>query len=213
MKKLIFGIIFFIVVAGGITVYTEWANRKFMSTLPEPPTVETPIDTHSHQDTHPHHYESDAPAISSKITEEASETMDEVPRKLSTDNIDEASETDKDRQVSEDWRTDDEDGHNHQSTSNPFGREIRDPSEIPPDELADMFYKGLLRRFGDMPEVHTFMALKRKKMKNESLSLDEHIDYTAAMLHLWPHPETKKTLDIFLEKRESEYPRSTKIVR
>lgn len=57
------------------------------------------------------------------------------------------------------------------------------------------------------------MALKRKKMKNEPLSLDEHIDYTTAMLHLWPHPETKKTLDIFLEKRASEYPRSTKIVR
>ena len=213
MKNLIFVIIFFIAVVSGITVYTEWANRKFMNTLPEPPTVETPIDTHSHQDTHPHHHEADAPAISSKITEEASETADGVLRKLSTDNIDEASQTGKDPQVSENWKTDDEDGHSHQSTSNPFGRKIRDPSEIPPDELADMFHKGLLRRFGDIPEVHTFMALKRKKMKNEPLSLDEHIDYTAAMLHLWPHPETKKTLDIFLEERASEHPRSTKIVR
>jgi len=57
------------------------------------------------------------------------------------------------------------------------------------------------------------MALKRKKMKKEPLSLDEYIDYTAAMLHLWPDPETKKNLDIFLEKRATEYPRSTKIVR
>ena len=82
-----------------------------------------------------------------------------------------------------------------------------------PDELADMLLKGLVQRFGDIPEVHTFMEIKRKMYKKEPINWDERIAYTTAQYHLWPHPETKKTLEIFLERRASKYPRSTKIVR
>ena len=38
------------------------------------------------------------------------------------------------------------------------------------------------------------MALKRRMFKKEHLNLDEYIDYTAAQLHLFPHPETQKTI-------------------
>ena len=82
-----------------------------------------------------------------------------------------------------------------------------------PDELADMLLVGLLKRFGDIPKVHTFLEISRKMFKNEPLTLDERIDYTTAQYHLWPHPETKKTLEIFLERRATKYLRSTKIVR
>ena len=79
--------------------------------------------------------------------------------------------------------------------------------------LTYMLLVGLLKRFGDIPEVHTFLELKRKMFKNEPFTLDERIAYTTAQYHLWPHPETKKTLEIFLERRATKYPRSTKIVR
>ncbi len=82
-----------------------------------------------------------------------------------------------------------------------------------PDELVDMMRVSLLRRFGDIPEVHTFLALNEKKLKNQPLSLDEHIEFTRAQYSLWPDPRTKKTLEIFLEKRATEYPSSTRIVR
>ena len=42
-----------------------------------------------------------------------------------------------------------------------------------PDEYANMILVGLLEKFGDIPEVHTFMAVKRKLLKNEELSLEE----------------------------------------
>lgn len=44
-----------------------------------------------------------------------------------------------------------------------------------PNELIDMMRVSLLQRFGDIPEAHTFLALNEKKLKNQPLSLDEHI--------------------------------------
>lgn len=49
-----------------------------------------------------------------------------------------------------------------------------------PNELVDMMRVSLLQRFGDIPEVHTFLALNEKKLKNQPLSLDEHIEFTRA---------------------------------
>lgn len=82
-----------------------------------------------------------------------------------------------------------------------------------PNELVDMMRVSLLQRFGDIPEGHAFLALNEKKLKNQPLSLDEHIEFTRAQYALWPDPRTKKTLEIFLEKRATEYPSSTRIVR
>ena len=67
-----------------------------------------------------------------------------------------------------------------------------------PDEYANMILVGLLERFGDIPEVHTFMAVKRKLLKNEELSLEERIDFMIAQYHLWPDPRTKKSLEAIL---------------
>ena len=215
MKKLTIGAILSVAFACGIFVYTEWDNQRFVDSLPKPPTVEQAVVTHSH----PH--EDPVPATPSNTGVFESETVAEED--TTTEQMSEDVSGDDTQQTDAAWQTEDvsesgaagqtDDEHEHQSTGSPFGRKIRNPDEMDPDELADMLLEGLLQRFGDIPEVHTFIALKRKKFKKQPLTLDEHIDYTAAQLHLWPHPETKKTLDIFLEKRASEYPRSTQIVR
>ena len=212
MRKLAVGAFICVVLAIGTLVYTEWETKKIINSLPQLPAIKQ-------HDTHPHDSQADRSSTFSNIAEVEYETFtqeDLNPLKPSTANvplIDEQLKTDEDRQVSEDWRTDDKHVHTRQATRNPFGRKITDLDEMDPDELADMLLVGLLQRFGDIPEVHTFIALKRKKFKKQSLTLDEHIDYTAAQLHLWPHPETQKTLEIFLEKKASEYPSSTQIVR
>ena len=203
MRKLTVAAIIFIIFVSGFVVYTEWDKRRFINSLPKPPTVKQTVETHSH------HYDEPVQAAPSNIVESASEIIVE-------ERTDSAQLPSNDEFQPDDWRIDavhiDEPVHQH--TSTPFEQRLKvHPDEMDPDELADMLLQGLLQRFGDIPEVHTFMALKRRMFKNEHLSLDERIDYTTAQLHLFPHPETQKTLNILLERRAAEYPRGTKLVR
>jgi hypothetical protein len=203
MKKLTVAAIIFIIFVSGFVVYTEWEKRRFINSLPKPLTVKQTVETHSH------HHDEPVQVAPSNIVDFGAEVIVE-------ERTDSAQLPSNDEFQPDDWRIDavhiDEPVHQH--TSTPFEQRLEvHPDEMDPDELADMLLQGLLQRFGDIPEVHTFMALKRRMFKNEHLTLDERIDYTTAQLHLFPHPETKKTLDIFLERRATEYPRGTKLVR
>lgn len=208
MKKLIIGAIISVVFACGVFVYTKWENRRFVNSF-TPPVV----DEHTHPHEHPQPQEETAPATPSSpsvfdtqtiIVEKSdpSETREEETSEVETDYVEENSP---------EWQTGDE--HEHKSTTKTFRGELTDIDEMDPDDLVDMIRVGLLKQFGDIPEVHTFVELTRKMKKNQELTLDERIDFTAAQYHLWPDPRTKETLEIFLEKKATEYPRSTKIVR
>ena len=210
MRKLTVAAIIFIIFVSGFVVYTEWDKRRFINSLPKPLTVKQTVETHSH------HHSEPVQAAPSNIVDFGSEVI--VKERTDSTQLPSNDEfqPDDNFQPDDDWRIDavhiDEPLHQH--TSTPFGTRLKvHPDEMDPDELADMLLQGLLQRFGDIPEVHTFMALKRRMFKKEHLNLDEYIDYTAAQLHLFPHPETQKTLDILLERRATEYPRGTKLVR
>lgn len=58
-------------------------------------------------------------------------------------------------------------------------------------------------------EVHTFTEFTRKIKKSEELTLDDRVELTTALYHLWPDLRTKKTLEIFLEERATENGRRT----
>lgn len=208
------GAILSVAFACGIFFYTKWDNQRFADSLPKPPTVEQTVVTHSdpHEDPVPATPSSTFGVDSEPGAEENTvSTSTEQISEEDTPKGDAEEQTEDISQTPAAWQTDDK--HQHQSTRSPFAKKITRVEDMDPDELADMTLVSLLKQFGDIPEVHTFTALTRKKFKNEPLTLDEHIDFTAAQYHLWPDPRTKKTLEIFLEKRDSEYPRSTQIVR
>lgn len=216
MKKLMIGAILSVAFACGTFFYTKWDTQRFADSLPKPPAVEQQT-----ADTHPQHQDVPVPATPSNTVVFESETVAEenIDTAHKSEDVSEEDtqpveaewQTEADSESGKAWQTDDE--HEHPSTRSPFAKKITRIEDMDPDELADMTLASLLRQFGDIPEVHTFTALQRKKLKKQPLTLDEHIDFTAAQYHLWPDPRTKKTLDIFLEKRASESPRSTQIVR
>ena len=209
MKKLIIGAIISVVFACSIFVYTRWENRGFVDTFTPPPVVDE--RTHPHE--HPHLQEKTAPSTASDTSVFDTQTIiveKSVPSETSEEEVPQV-ETDYVQGNPPEWQTGDE--HEHKSTPKTFREELTDLDEMDPDDLVDMIRVGLLKQFGYIPEVHTFVELTRKIKKNEELSLDEHIDFTAAQYHLWPDPRTKETLEIFLEKKATEYPRSTNIVR
>ena len=220
MRKLMIGTILSVAFACGIFLYTEWENKRFTDSLPQSPVAEQQtVDAHPHS--HPHPHEHPAPATDSNTGALESETGI-IENSISTEPMaeDDVQSVNAERhtivveQAGEMWQTDGaHEHHEHKSSRSPFARKLLRPEDMDPDELADMILKGLIQRFGDIPEVHTFVEIKRKMFKNDPINWDERIAYTTAQYHLWPHPETKKTLEILLEKRDSKYPRSTRIVR
>ncbi len=215
MKKLLIGSILSVAFACGLFFYMKSDSKRFVDSLPQPPVVEETVDIRSpsHPDKEPLPSKSSTARIKSASGAEGNAVSTSTEQVSEEDSapVDAAEETEGISQTGTASQTDD--AHEDQSAPSPFAKKSTRVEDMDPDEVADMMIIGLIQRFGDIPEVHTLTALTRKKLKNQPLTLDEHIDYTAAQYHLWPDPRTKKTLDIFLEKRATESSNSTKIVR
>ena len=74
------------------------------------------------------------------------------------------------------------------------GTWIGDPETMDPDELHSAQYNQFLERFGDIPQVHTYMEYSRKTTNNAPMTLDERIAGLEAMNHLFPSGSTRRTL-------------------
>ena len=62
----------------------------------------------------------------------------------------------------------------------------------------------LIKQFGDIPEVHTFVAFREKgKLGIPIKDVDEYLNFLRAQYTLWPMEETLKTLEN-LENRMAE---------
>ncbi len=73
------------------------------------------------------------------------------------------------------------------------GTWIGDPETMDPDELHSAQYNQLLERFGDIPEVHTYMEY----MRNPPMTIDEEIAGLEATYTLFPSGSTHRTLVFF----------------
>lgn len=74
------------------------------------------------------------------------------------------------------------------------GTWIGDPETMDADELHSAVYNQLLEKFGDIPQVHTFMEYSRKTTNNAPITLEERIAGLEAMNHLFPAGSTRRTL-------------------
>ena len=77
------------------------------------------------------------------------------------------------------------------------GTWIDDPETMDPDELHSAEYNQLLEKFGDVPEVHTYMAYMRNATNSVHLTIDEEIAGLEAMNHLFPSGSTRRTLVLY----------------
>jgi hypothetical protein len=64
-----------------------------------------------------------------------------------------------------------------------------------PELRAEYFHAQLIKQFGDIPEVHIVAERERKRARQIPVSLDEQITFLEAQYHLWPSPNTLKTLE------------------
>ena len=64
-------------------------------------------------------------------------------------------------------------------------------------------HNPLIKKFGDIPQVRTYMRLERKYLSGTSLTIDEAIELHTVDLYLYPHPSTEARLK-YLKKHKEE---------
>ena len=88
----------------------------------------------------------------------------------------------------------------HTSSENPWHPEdmsmkFKDWDALSEDEQLSILDKGMLKKFGDIPQVQTMMAFQRRP-KHLPTSIDEAITVAEAMLYLWPDETTRQSLTL-----------------
>ena len=63
-------------------------------------------------------------------------------------------------------------------------------------------HNPLVRRFGDIPEVRTYLRLKQKLRYGHGLNIDEAIELYTAEYHLYPSDATKANLKKWKKDKE-----------
>ena len=77
------------------------------------------------------------------------------------------------------------------------------PSKDDPDNIS--LHNPLIKQFGDIPQVHTYIRLKRKLERGIGLNIDEAIELYTAEVHLYPTPTAKEMLkDLKADKKRYE---------
>ena len=76
---------------------------------------------------------------------------------------------------------------------NPFKDDPDNPSPHNP----------LVKKFGDIPQVRTYIRLQRKYLSGKPLTIDEAIDLFTADLYLYSHQSTKARLKYLKQRRKA----------
>ena len=63
-------------------------------------------------------------------------------------------------------------------------------------------HNPLIKKFGDIPEVRTYMRLKQKLVLGIGLNTDEAIEFYTAEVHLYPTPRVKAALKSMKKDKE-----------
>ena len=85
-----------------------------------------------------------------------------------------------------------------ESVKEPFV--IVNPFRDDPDNPSP--HNPLIKRFGDIPEVRTYMRLKQKLINTSGLTADEAIAYYTAELHLYQYDSSRKRLNRLKESKK-----------
>ncbi len=216
MRVFAFISIAFVLLIGVGVIYTQWETKNFVESLPEP--LSTSDATTEMQQ--------DASTAAPDTLEDTEQQLPEDERSdLSFENAGEGNEiavssretVDPEVPVGEnvgtqddgfDWQIGDVQPHQHPPQIDPWQSaedrktRRREGPNITPEALRSQ----LVQRFGDIPEVHTFVELDQKQNQSQPLTLDEYILYNESMNHLFPHKETEQTIKMLKQMQATGAP-------
>jgi len=75
-----------------------------------------------------------------------------------------------------------------------------------PALYIEYYQAQLIKQFGDIPEVYILAEFEKKMRAEIPMTLDEQIEQAEALYALWPHQETKVTLEMLQDAKASGHP-------
>ena len=204
MKIFAFISIAFVFLIGFGVIYTQWETKNFVESLPKPlstsdATPETQRDSsmaapdavEETQQARSEH----KPSSSSVATDSISSETEVSRQKLVNAEVPNTENGEPQSDVS-DWQNDDVQPHRYPPQKDPW-QSAEDPKTLRregPNVTPEQLRSQLVGRFGDIPEVHTFVELDQKRNQGQPLTLDEYILYNESMNHLFPNKNTEQTI-------------------
>lgn len=192
----------FVVAIIGFAIYIEVRNRQFIQSLPQGP-AESPVKT---QQQAPPNFGS-APR-ETKPTAEVFAEMKERYQNEAPSPQEAPSETNGSRDVpftqnaetpdalDLDWEKEEE--FSDASSEDPWHPEdesmkFKDWDALSEDEQLSILEKGLLKKYGDIPQVRTIIEFDRRP-KHLPIPIDEMIAFSEACLYLWQKESQRQSL-------------------
>ena len=109
-----------------------------------------------------------------------------------------------------DWLNDAQTSPSNQKESDPFTKHIvaqenkkdgtviyGDPATKDPDVIRDVMFKTLVKKYGDIPVIHTFIDYDRKTQQSIPMTIDEEIEGLEALNKLFPSDTHRNNLKFF----------------
>lgn len=196
-------IVFMLLIVFGV-VYTQWETKNFVEGLPKhPPTLDSTEETQQApfnaspdpvENTQQLQSEDERSRLSvesnsarSRIETSSQEVVNtEVP----------ARENIKSQSNVYDWRDDDIHSHERLPQIDPWQsvEDRKTPKVNGPNITDEELRSQLVERFGDIPQVHTFIEFTQKRNQGAPLTVNEYIVYAESVNHLFPNRKTEQTI-------------------
>lgn len=196
-------IVFVFLIVFGV-VYTQWETKSFVESLPKPPptpytakeaqqapSVAAPDTVEKTQQVQSEHERS---RLSVATDNSASETQTSSRKRVNIE-IPTTTNTETQRHV-KDWR-DNIDSHEHPHQRDPW-QSAEDRKALRaegPNVTVEELRSQLVERFGDIPEVHTFVEIRQRIQDRESLSINEYVKYAESMNRLFPSKQNEQSIE------------------
>ncbi len=201
MKKLIFFTLV-IVILGALYLYTEIYTRGVTNKYRQPQGSIEKVESNIVS------MDQEGRDVLKKRTSTEETNTSDSPGQEVVDIVQENDTVTEKKFTTFDWQND-ESPDKRPSQKDPFGDLIAeqqakergtwigDPETMDLDELHSATYNQLLERFGDIPQVHTYMEYSRDASNSVPLTIDEEIAGLEAMNYLFPSGSTRRTLAFF----------------
>ena len=198
LKSLIVGAILFIAFCTGIFFYAEWQKKRFDASLPKPPATEkkeAPRDASTgHRDSAHEHAEShDSEPAADETHEPAGVETHEHP----------VQEAHHDRSLSAGIAGERFPHANKEAALEP--ETATKPSKgrmtYTLDDLRDPYKRvkimrgGLVKKYGDTPEVNEFLGLELKIATEATYTGEDSVRHAQLLAKLYPHPDHDRALE------------------
>lgn len=187
-------------------IYIQWETKNFVKGLPNLPT--TPADPEKIEHNPAIIVPGAAEDVHSGLSVEDNSRSSEIETS-SDETVNAEIPTEKNIRTQRevyDWRNDDTHLHEHPHRIDPW-QSVADRKALRaerPNISVEELRSQLVERFGDIPQVHTYVDLREKLADPETtLTLDEHIVHAESMNYLFPSRKTEQSIKALRKVRRA----------